>query len=143
MDLEQQLTSLSYFNIQTWESEESKKILIVDDDAEFRSILTEYLEHQGYTVISASCGQEALRLINTDTDDLPSLILLDYLMPSEDGVQFHTRLKEQEKLSNIPTVMVTGYDLSNKQRQGVKGVLMKPFDWSELDHMVEHILEEG
>lgn len=140
---EPQSTSLSYFNIQPWESEETKKILIVDDDADFRNVMTEYLEHQGYTVMSASCGQEALRLLSADTDDLPSLILLDYLMPLEDGCQFHIRLREQEIFSNIPTVMVTGYVLTSQQRQGVKGVLMKPFDWSELDEIVEHIIEEN
>lgn len=143
MDFEQQQTTLSYFNIQPWLSEETKKILIIDDDADFRMILGEYLEHQGYTVMSASCGQEALRLINSDRDDLPSLILLDYLMPAEDGVQFHSRLREQELLSNIPTVMVTGYDLSEKQIPGVKGILMKPFDWSALDDIVDEILEES
>lgn len=120
-----------------------QKILVVDDDPEFRSLMTEHLELQGFKVMEAQSGKEALTLINEDLDNLPRLILLDYLMPKETGMSFLQKLSDQTEIAEIPTVMVTGYNLNHIEENKVKGLLMKPFDWSELDELVGRILQEA
>ncbi|RMG74018.1 MAG: response regulator, partial [Nitrospirae bacterium] len=68
------------------------KILVVDDDPAIRMLYKEELEEEGYTVVVASSGEEALRLFD---EVEPDLVTLDILMPDMDGIQVLRKMKEK------------------------------------------------
>lgn len=80
------------------------KILIADDDCEMLELLSEILTCQGYLVIIAHDGQEALIKAKKD---LPSLIMLDIHMPNKNGIQTLKEIKSDPMLKNIPVIMLT------------------------------------
>ncbi|OGN99501.1 MAG: hypothetical protein A2Y58_03280 [Chloroflexi bacterium RBG_13_51_52] len=82
------------------------KILLVDDDADFVESTKIVLESKPYQVIIAKNGDEALYKARTEK---PNLILLDIIMPVEDGFTAAEKLKKDQQLSNIPLLMLTSY----------------------------------
>lgn len=109
-----------------------KHILVVDDDAALRSVLTMRLEYNGHTVESAETGLDALnRLAYADYD----VVLLDYMMPGITGLMVLNHM--QLRYPGVPVVMMTGYaggqiaDLA--LAAGARVCLTKPFDSVELE----------
>ncbi|HEY54969.1 MAG TPA: response regulator [Dehalococcoidia bacterium] len=86
--------------------EKRAKILLVDDDADFVEATRLVLESQRYEVIVASDGDEGLRKAREEN---PDLILLDVIMPVKDGFTAAEQLKKDPHLSQIPTLMLTGF----------------------------------
>lgn len=80
----------------------SYRILIADDEAEIRDLLRLYLEKEGYEVLEAADGEEALRILREQEDI--AILLLDIMMPRKDG--FHV-LKELRQESNLPVVVLS------------------------------------
>ncbi|MCU1350428.1 MAG: bacT [Acidobacteria bacterium] len=115
---------------------EPKRILVVDDDAAVRDLLTSVLEHRGLTVDTAADGREALQLF---TENQYSVIILDLLMPVVDGFGF-LRGMESVDLQVPPVVLVvTGADralVKQLDPQRIHGVIRKPFDAQELASLV-------
>lgn len=83
---------------------EEKKILIVDDDVTLREMYEERLKYDGFVVIGASDGEEALKKTK---EEMPSLILLDIMMPKMNGVDVLTHLRADESTKNIPVIVLT------------------------------------
>jgi len=83
------------------------RLLVVDDNANNRDLLSRQLARQGYIVLTASDGQEALDLLESKAVDL---ILLDVIMPGMDGVETLRRLKSSERLQEIPVLMLSSLD---------------------------------
>lgn len=81
------------------------KILIVDDDQHIRRLYREELEEEGYEVVVAATGSEAMDLF--DKED-PDLVTLDILMPDIDGIKLLRQMKE--KKPRVPIIMSTAYD---------------------------------
>ncbi len=81
------------------------KILIVDDDPAIRMLYKEELEDEGYSVVVASSGEEALQLFDSES---PDIVTLDILMPGMDGIQVLRHMKE--KNPKLPIIMSTAYD---------------------------------
>lgn len=107
-------------------------ILIVEDEKEYRDILAERLQTEGFTVLKAENGQLALNLMkNTDVD----LILLDMLMPQMDGVTFFYHLKNTLK-KDIPVIILTNFT-EMAYPEGVVGFIVKAN--VTLDEVVEKI----
>lgn len=109
-----------------------KHILVVDDDAALRSVLTMRLEYNGHTVEAAETGLDALnRLAYADYD----VVLLDYMMPGITGLMVLNHM--QLRYPGVPVVMMTGYaggqiaDLA--LAAGARVCLTKPFDSVELE----------
>ncbi|HTL12223.1 MAG TPA: response regulator [Bdellovibrionota bacterium] len=111
----------------------NKKIFIVEDDEGIREALQELLESVGYSVETAGDGREALCLLKK-TPGLPSLILLDLMLPHMDGYQFRQVQGTDPRLKGIPVVITTaGGDIESKsQKVGAEGSLRKPFDLDEV-----------
>ena len=86
-------------------SDAKQKILVVDDDAVVSEAIQEVLRRNGFEVISASNGQEALDLIEKG---VPDAIILDRRMPVMDGNETLKRLRADEKTKFVPVVMLTG-----------------------------------
>jgi two-component system phosphate regulon response regulator PhoB len=83
----------------------SKKILIVDDEADQRTFLSTVLEENGYASISAKDGVEGLELLRKEK---PDLVLLDLMMPKKSGISMFQELRSDSNLSDIPVIVVTG-----------------------------------
>ena len=116
-------------------SDPQKRVLVVDDDATIRELLTSVLEKQSLTVDLAADGQEALDLLRENTY---SVVLLDLLMPVVDGFTVLDRLSDGDK--PLPVVLVvTGADrraLAQLDSQRIHGIVRKPFDAEELASLV-------
>lgn len=117
----------------------ANKIMVVDDELEIRDLLSKFLTEEGYEVILASAGEEAIELAKRET---PHAILLDVRMPGIDGMEVCRRLKAEPKTQYIPIIMITGYD-ENKIDAimvGADDFLNKPIDLVELAVRVKSIL---
>ena len=89
----------------------SRPVLVVEDDPVLQAVVQDILEFNGYAVLQASNGKEALSLLRSLSDDaLPQCIVLDLMMPIMDGRSFLLAMKGQEKeaLKKIPVVIWTG-----------------------------------
>lgn len=113
-------------------------ILVVDDDADIRETVQVILELEGYQVVTAADGAEALARLRSG-DALPSLILLDLMMPGMNGLQFCEERRGDPILARVPVVVVTGAGavVREKTRELVEGILVKPVQMSDLLSMVE------
>jgi CheY-like chemotaxis protein len=109
------------------------KILIVEDDNEIRECVGEFLRDEGYSVESAENGAAALaHLKNCET--LPSLILLDLMMPVMDGFQFREAQMKDDTLAAIPTAMLSAHGRVEERAKsaGLKHILRKPIELDDL-----------
>jgi adenylate cyclase len=110
-------------------------VLVIDDDATARELLTDQLRAEGFSVVTASGGLEGLKLAK---EVHPSVITLDVIMPDLDGWSVLAALRQDSELSEIPVIMVTILD---QQRRGVAlgaaGYLTKPIDREQLRRLVE------
>jgi CheY-like chemotaxis protein len=82
-----------------------KKILVVDDELDIVTFISELVEDHGYTSIRAKDGIEGLELLRTEN---PDLVLLDLMMPKKSGITMFQELRKDPNLSHIPVVIVTG-----------------------------------
>lgn len=80
-------------------------ILVVEDDSDIRETLQQVLELEGYRVATAANGHEGLAAL--ETGERPSLILLDLMMPVMSGAEMLDHLRTDERLADIPVVVVT------------------------------------
>jgi two-component system response regulator VicR len=118
----------------------SKKILMADDDPEVVDVISILLEDEGYEMITAKDGGEALNKIKAEN---PDLIILDLLMPRVDGFAVFKMLQdpENERWSGIPVVVLTSvrkevsnrrYELETGRQMNYQAYLEKPPDHDEL-----------
>ena len=119
-----------------------KRILICDDDPVILRLLQVNLELEGYEVLLAHHGEEAIEVASQGN---PDLIVLDIMMPRLDGYQTMQKLKAGESTSDIPVLFLSAKaqqsDIERGQEQGVAGYLTKPFDPSELLEVIENLLD--
>lgn len=114
-------------------SKSSKLILVVDDSTDNQDLLKMLLVAKGHNVYCVSNGKEALSLLS-ELSNLPDLILLDAQMPVMDGHEFRVEQCKNERLKDIPVVVMTGdtdEDLEEKMIHPQK-ILMKPLDIATL-----------
>ena len=109
------------------------RILVVDDEPQNIRLLQIRLQADGYTVLAANSGQEALELVQAEA---PDLILLDIMMPGMNGFEVCQQLRAEESTQFIPVVMVTA--LAEKEDRiraieaGADDFISKPFDSHEV-----------
>ncbi len=117
------------------------KILIVDDESNIIELLRLYLEKDGFSVVSAKNGTEALSCFSKEN---PDLIVLDIMIPEPDGWQV---LREIRKTSNVPIIMLTAksetFDKVTGLELGADDYLTKPFDAKELIARIKAVLRRS
>ena len=115
------------------------KVLVVDDEREIRDLVANFLSTEGYEVIVAANGEEAIELAKREN---PQLILLDMEMPGVDGIETCKRLKAEEKTQHIPVIMVTAFGDRDIEAylEGAADVVNNPFDIVELGFHVQSML---
>ncbi len=114
----------------------AKKILVVDDDRFFVELLSDTLTTEGYEVLTASDGMEALDKVR---QHLPSCIFLDLILPKIDGIRVCRYLKEDPRCSSIPVIVLTGIaaeEPSRLKQVGADAYIAK----GEVREMVGHVL---
>ena len=120
-----------------------KKILLVDDEEDILDFLELILEEQGYSVLKATSGREALAAAQMNR---PELILLDIMMPEMDGWEVLKLLKADEEVSHIPVAMLTARTEMKDKIQGLQegaiDYICKPFATKELLDKLEIILAQ-
>jgi len=83
------------------------KILIVEDERRFREMLSSIFNSEGFSVISASNGEEGLKIAESE---IPDVILLDIILPKKDGFEVLEGLKKKNRLSKIPVIVLTNLE---------------------------------
>jgi two-component system response regulator ResD len=118
---------------------EKVKILVVDDESRMRKLVKDFLTREGYMVLEAGDGMEAMDIFYEDKDI--SLVILDVMMPKMDGWQVCREIREH---SNIPVIMLTARSEERDELQGfelgVDEYISKPFSPKILMARVEAIL---
>lgn len=94
-----------------------KKILIVEDDKFLRELISKKLSDEGFTTHEAGDGEEGLKQIK---EIRPDLILLDLILPSIDGFEVLTRMKQDQKISSIPVVILSNLGQKEEVERGLK-----------------------
>jgi CheY-like chemotaxis protein len=109
-----------------YRSDGATNVLVVEDDPATRELLGRLLQADGWSVAEAENGRAAL---NALTHNVPSLILLDLMMPVMDGCQFASELRKTKAWCDIPIIVITAKDLTAEDRRAlngdVQGVLQK------------------
>jgi two-component system, NtrC family, response regulator AtoC len=117
----------------------SHKILIIDDEKEICSLLTEYFTEDGYTVEVAYDGEDGIAKVKTFE---PDIIILDHRMPIMDGAAVISKVRE---FSSTPIICVSA--VTNKEtideclKLGATEYMFKPIDLEELDRAIESALK--
>jgi DNA-binding response OmpR family regulator len=120
------------------------RVLVVDDVADIRALISINLQLEGFEVMTASNGYECLDVV---ADLEPDLVTLDAAMPLLDGFSTAARLRDNATTASIPLVMVTaraqGFDLARGAEIGVDAYVTKPFDPADLVRTVRTLVMNG
>jgi CheY-like chemotaxis protein len=118
------------------------RVLVVDDDDVIRQLITVNLELEGFDVITAVDGQDALDKVK---DARPHVVTLDVMMPRIDGWEAAARLRADPETAHVKVILLSARaqeaDIQRGERIGVDAYLTKPFDPDELIDMVRRLFE--
>jgi DNA-binding NtrC family response regulator len=116
-------------------------ILVVDDETQISDLLRDFLTQEGYQVLTAANGIEAISL---GKENRPDLALLDLKMPGMDGIEVFQKLREVKK--DIGVIILTGYGTLKTAKQamrlGAYDYLTKPFDLGLVKSVIREALEK-
>ena len=117
------------------------KILLADDQEELRLLLEATLEDEGYELIEAATGPEALSLARSE---MPSLVVLDWMMPGMSGLEVAQALKLDPATAGMPIILLTARNQAEDRHKGhsagISLYLSKPFSPIELVEHVDRLL---
>lgn len=114
-------------------------ILVVDDDADFRTGLRLALEMKGYQVDEADNGEQALSKL---AEKPPLLVLLDLQMPVMNGREMLQRMRATAELKDVPVVIISGFGFEwEAELMGAQGYVGKPFEPEELQKTIANLLK--
>ena len=117
--------------------------MVVDDSITVRRVMERFLDRNGMRVVTAKDGIDAISVLQ---DEKPDIILLDIEMPNMDGYEFATHVRNDERVSDVPIIMITSR-VGDKHRAraieiGVDDYLGKPYQDSQLLEAITRLLEE-
>jgi two-component system phosphate regulon response regulator PhoB len=119
-------------------------ILIVEDEADLRELIRYNLEAEGFRVVSAESGDEAVDRIR---DGVPDLILLDWMLPGLSGIELTRRWRSRDETARVPIIMVTA---RGEEEERVRGLatgaddyIVKPFSMPELIARTQALLRRS
>ncbi len=116
-----------------------EKILVVDDEKHIRDLIKFNLDKAGFQVLTAADGKEALKILNNNID----LIVLDLMLPEIDGLEVCRKMRADDKLKNIPIIMLTAkgeeVDRILGLEMGADDYMTKPFSPRELTARIKAI----
>ncbi|MBN2404834.1 MAG: response regulator [Coriobacteriia bacterium] len=122
----------------------AEKILLVEDNPQNRYLVTFLLEKNGYEVISAEDGEQA---IDSVEKELPDLILMDVQLPKLDGYEATRRIKADERFASIPLIALTAHSMKGDRGKalaaGCDDYITKPVDAEGLLARIRELLPDG
>ncbi len=123
---------------------QSPTILVVEDEIAIRQMIRFALDRAGFSVLEASQTRAARRYLHRS---LPDLILLDWMLPQESGIDFARQLKRDRQTQNIPIIMLTAKASEDCKVQGLDAgaddYIVKPFSPKELVARIQAVLRRG
>ena len=123
---------------------ERKRILVVDDEIYIVHILEFTLTMEGYEVLTAADGEEALRRIEQDR---PDLIVLDIMMPKMDGYEVLRRIRTDEEFKSLPVILLSAkgrpIDRETGLEIGADDYIVKPFSPRRLLEKIQDLLQRA
>lgn len=121
-----------------------RRILSVDDETDISELIADYLGGQGFEVLTAASGAEAFEILDKEPIDL---VLLDLMMPGEDGLSVCRRIRARAEFQNLPVIMVTamGEDVDRiiGLEIGADDYIAKPFNPRELSARIKAMLRRS
>jgi len=121
-----------------------KRILVIDDDASISKLVSDVLTEEGFSVITASCGEEGIKKVHRSK---PNLIILDLRLPDMNGFQICQTLKKDKNVSDIPIIMLTVKSTKSSTvaglEMGADDYIVKPFNQEELIARVKTVLRRA
>jgi len=119
-------------------------VMVVDDSVTVRKVTTRFLEREGFNVLTAKDGIDAMRMLQ---DHTPDLMLLDIEMPRMDGFEVTRLVRSTQRLKDLPIVMITSRT-GEKHREraltmGADNYLGKPYQEDVLVDLVRSLLRRG
>jgi CheY-like chemotaxis protein len=122
-------------------SEPKFLILVVDDSADNVAMISLDLQQQGYRVVTAANGEDAIAVA---ISMMPNLILMDINLPTLDGLGATRRIRENDALREVPVIAITAFGTEGFQRAaydvGVSGYLTKPLDLDRMHQLIARLL---
>ena len=119
-----------------------KVVLLVEDDPDIRDIVQDVLEAEGYDVVPASHGRQALEFLNdVKTSALPDLVILDMMMPLVDGRHVLEAIRSDSNLSSVPVVVMSA--IAHEKPAGAAAFLRKPFSLDTLFDAVHTLVDRS
>ena len=119
------------------------RVLVVDDEEDIRELCRVNLEFEGFEVVDASGGAEALELVARSR---PDVVFLDLMMPGMDGWEVLRRLKEDDTTADIPVVLLTARTAEEDQmrgwQEGILEYVSKPFNPLSLVEWAKRAMEQ-
>jgi two-component system, OmpR family, alkaline phosphatase synthesis response regulator PhoP len=119
----------------------NKKVLVVDDEIHIVHVVAIKLRNNGYEVISAENGAQALQLVQSEK---PDIVVTDFQMPIMNGVELIEKLRGDKTTENMPVILLTarGFAVNDEQKGHlqVSAIISKPFSPKELLRSIEDIL---
>jgi PAS domain S-box-containing protein len=121
----------------------TETVLLVEDDARVLAVGQAMLKRLGYTVLTASNGEDGLRVYRECQGEI-ALVVTDMVMPGMGGEEFYDALRQTD--AGVKVVLMSGYsmkqDLSDLRTRGLRGFVQKPLDFYALGHAVRRALDE-
>ena len=116
-----------------------RTVLIVEDEEDIRFLLKTVLESEGYRVVEATTGKEA---VSSAAEIAPQLILMDISLPLLDGLSATRQIRAEESLREVPIVAVSAYHTARRRaiRAGCNDLVGKPVDIEELKTVVRRLV---
>ena len=120
----------------------SRRVLVVDDDDLIRATVADALEFEGYEVVTATNGVEALEQVRTSR---PNAVLLDLMMPVMDGWTFMEHCRREELCAETPVLVMSAYRhlAEAASNLAANACIAKPFDLDVLLGAVERIVQRA
>jgi DNA-binding response OmpR family regulator len=109
-------------------------VLIVEDDADLRDMMAQFLLLEGFNPQTVSNGREALEYLRHG--HTPAVILLDLMMPVMDGWEFRRQQQRDPKVANVPVIVLSALDRTRVGDIGEAGFMKKPLDFDQLLELV-------
>lgn len=125
-------------------SKDSKKLLLIDDDPNLILLVKDYLEFQGYDVVTAENGRDALEILE---QQVPDMIICDIMMPEMDGYALVEKVRQDVRTNWIPVMFLSAKGQSQDRVKGLNTgadvYMVKPFEPEELVAQVESSLKQA
>jgi DNA-binding response OmpR family regulator len=131
-------------NEQVDRSQPSYDILLIEDDEDTGEMLTEFIESESsFRVRTLPSGEAMLQHLQEQSEAMPSVFIIDYLLPGINGLQLLDHLNSLKAFQQVPTILITAATINEDMRTVLQdrnvALITKPLDLTELMDYLEHI----